>query len=394
MVKLVKGRDKIKKFSSTRLQTSSVTMSEQVPKKYRMLVADEIAEQKQKEEERRDDEEQFRIIFEDSPISLWQEDFSGVKRYIDSLRGSGIKDFRGYFENHPEDVCHCAEIVKVLLVNKATLDMYEAGNKEAFFGNLEKVFSEDSYDLFREQLITIAEGRKIFEGEGTNKTLKGQKKYIRLKWSVAPGCEETLSKVMISIIDISDFKRSEDRLRKHHNELELQVKERTKKLRAAIKVKTQNEKKLSNYKLSLEKVNRQLLETNRALAVLARNIDKEKEDLEKKIYKIVSSKIMPIVKELKEDKFLRKCQADLELLAAYLNNLIYSFTNFHEIDIFLTDQEMRVAVMVKNGLTGPKIANLLNISLNTVKTHRKNIRKKLKIQNSKVNLASFLKSKF
>ena len=103
---------------------------------------------------------------------------------------------------------------------------------------------------------------------------------------------------------------------------------------------------------------------------------------------------MPIVNELQEDKFQRKYQPDLELLAAYLNNLISGFTYYDEIDTSLTDQEMRVAVMVKNGLTSPKIANLLNISLNTVKTHRKNIRKKLKIQNSKVNLASFLRSKF
>jgi DNA-binding CsgD family transcriptional regulator len=52
-----------------------------------------------------------------------------------------------------------------------------------------------------------------------------------------------------------------------------------------------------------------------------------------------------------------------------------------------------VAVMVKNGLTSQKIADMLYISLDTVKTHRKNIRKKLKIQNSKVNLTSYLRSR-
>ena len=59
----------------------------------------------------------------------------------------------------------------------------------------------------------------------------------------------------------------------------------------------------------------------------------------------------------------------------------------------ITDQEMRVAVMVKNDLTSQKIANMLYISLHTVKTHRKNIWKKLNIQNSTVNLAFYLKSK-
>jgi len=55
--------------------------------------------------------------------------------------------------------------------------------------------------------------------------------------------------------------------------------------------------------------------------------------------------------------------------------------------------ELRIAAMVKNGLTSQEIARQLNISLHTVKTHRKNIRKKLKIQNSTVNLSSYLRAK-
>ena len=81
------------------------------------MMNEQVSEQKQNKEEWRDSEEQFRMLFEDSPISLWQEDFSDIKRYIDSLRGSAVKDFREYFENHPEDVYHCAEIVKDLAFN-------------------------------------------------------------------------------------------------------------------------------------------------------------------------------------------------------------------------------------------------------------------------------------
>jgi DNA-binding CsgD family transcriptional regulator len=54
---------------------------------------------------------------------------------------------------------------------------------------------------------------------------------------------------------------------------------------------------------------------------------------------------------------------------------------------------MRVAVMVKNGLTSQKIADMLNVSLHTVKSHRKNLRKKLNIQKSDISLGAYLKSK-
>ncbi len=173
-----------------------------------------------------------------------------------------------------------------------------------------------------------------------------------------------------------------------------EMKKRIKELKVSLSEMKRNEKKIIEYQTSLEKVNIQLLETNQALSVLARNIDEDKEALENRIYEIVRSKITPIVIKLKEEKSFRKHKAYLGVLIAHLNRLISDSSQYREIDISLTDQEMHVAVMIKNGLTSQKIANMLCVSINTIKTHRKNIRKKLKIQNSKVNLTSYLIRKF
>jgi DNA-binding CsgD family transcriptional regulator len=43
----------------------------------------------------------------------------------------------------------------------------------------------------------------------------------------------------------------------------------------------------------------------------------------------------------------------------------------------LSAREMRLAVMIKNGMSSEEIASSLHISPETVKTHRRNIRKKL-----------------
>lgn len=161
----------------------------------------------------------------------------------------------------------------------------------------------------------------------------------------------------------------------------------------ALSMKWHTDCELMEYRSSLEKVNREITETNKALSVLARNIDRDKELLEKKIYETIRIKLIPIIEELKGDKNCQKRLVDLELLKTYLNDLVYSSTDQHDIIISLTDQEMRIAVMIKNGLTSQEIANILYISLSTVKTHRKNIREKLKIKNSEVNLTSYLKSK-
>jgi len=44
-------------------------------------------------------------------------------------------------------------------------------------------------------------------------------------------------------------------------------------------------------------------------------------------------------------------------------------------------------------VVAPEIARLIGISQDTVKTHRKNIRRKLNICNSKINLTTYLRAK-
>jgi DNA-binding CsgD family transcriptional regulator len=153
------------------------------------------------------------------------------------------------------------------------------------------------------------------------------------------------------------------------------------------------EKDLARHKSDLEKLKKEMIETNQAFSVLARNIDKNKEVFEKKIYDTTTVKILPIIKDLKNNRSCQRIMADLDVLETNLNSLFSGSNQPHEIINILTDQEMRVAALIKRGLTNQKISNLLYISEHTVKTHRKNIRKKLKINNTNVNLVSYLKSK-
>ena len=52
----------------------------------------------------RDGEARYRAIFEQLPISIWVEDWSGVKTMIDRLVRRGQKNWRRYFERRPDQV--------------------------------------------------------------------------------------------------------------------------------------------------------------------------------------------------------------------------------------------------------------------------------------------------
>ena len=195
------------------------------------------------------------------------------------------------------------------------------------------------------------------------------------------------------IRDIKLRKRFEDALGKINSELERRVEERTTELMDITEKLEDKQRELLRHKLDLEKANKELVQTNTALSVLARNIDKKRDEVEKKIAQTISAQIVPLIDEIKKDKIPAKILVKLDVLEAYLNDLTPEVAKGHDIIISLSTMELRVAMMIKNGFSSDEIARLLHISPHTVKTHRRSIRKKLNLKNANINLSSYLKLK-
>jgi adenylate cyclase len=155
-----------------------------------------------------ENEKKYRALFEYSPLSLWQEDFSEAKTYLGNLMDGEARDLRGYFRDHPEEVTKCLSMIKVLDVNQTTLQMFEAGSKEELLLGLEKIIPESSWESLIEELVAISKGRP-FEMELTNMTLSGKEITVLMKTNIPPGYEETWSKVFVSIQDQTERAKSE-----------------------------------------------------------------------------------------------------------------------------------------------------------------------------------------
>jgi DNA-binding NarL/FixJ family response regulator len=100
---------------------------------------------------------------------------------------------------------------------------------------------------------------------------------------------------------------------------------------------------------------------------------------------------MPIIDDLRKSDKSDDIQFSLDVLEAHLQTLTKELRGETNLVVNLTPSEVQVATMIKNGLTSREIAEKFYISLQTVKTHRRNIRKKLNIQSPNTSLASYLR---
>ena len=152
-------------------------------------------------------------LFEYAPISLWEEDYTQLKRYLDQLRAGGVTDLAAHLAEHPEIVDDSMARMRVIKVNRKTLQLFHAASQAELLANLHQVFRDEMRKHFYDELLAIWKGEPEFACDGVNYTLDGEAVDIRLHWAVLPGAEASYDHVLVSIEDITARKRAEDYLK-------------------------------------------------------------------------------------------------------------------------------------------------------------------------------------
>jgi len=315
------------------------------------------------------------------------------KKEIEKALRESEARYRALVENSVVGIWQTTLDGRVIYMNPAMRRMLEIEDTE----DLNEMSYHSFWDAENLEIVKRELGKRekgissTYEVEVTGR--KGSRRNVMISGAPIFYSEDKIHCAIATFTDITEKKKAELALMEVRDNLDHLVRERTVQLENALEKLEHDEKVLSQRKQALELLNDELLETNHALSVLARNIDKEKNALQKRISQEIMTKIMPVIIGLQKDVYCRKRQADLEVVAHHLNGIVSDSMANYNLDTVLTDQEMRVAVMIKNGVSSQKIADLLNISLHTVNTHRRNIRKKLKIQKSDISLPTYLKSR-
>lgn len=182
-------------------------------KKIAGITAD-ITERRESEMALIKSQSRYRELFDSSPISIWEEDYSLVKVQVDLLQKSGITNLKEYFSTHPDEVTELASLVRVTDINKACMELYQVGRKEDMLQSLTKVMDNEPLSHFEEEILGLIGPLKRFVWEGVDKTVNGRQMEVIVNGSIPEGYEEDWSKVIVSIIDITERRQAEQQLRK------------------------------------------------------------------------------------------------------------------------------------------------------------------------------------
>ncbi|MCZ6463807.1 MAG: response regulator [Proteobacteria bacterium] len=152
--------------------------------------------------------ERYQNMFHAAPVSIWEEDPSEARAALEELRAGGVTDFAAYFDEHPEFVRAAAAMVKIVDVNDATLPMTGAPDKEQLLGGLDRIYSPESHDVLKGELVAIAEGYPYFESESVNRTFQGERMETHVAVSI-PRADADFRNLLVCVTDISERKRAE-----------------------------------------------------------------------------------------------------------------------------------------------------------------------------------------
>jgi len=297
-------------------------------------ICTDITDRKKAEEELREAEEQYRSIFDCSPMGIIHIDTDG---YITKCN-----------EKFTEIIKSSAErVVGFDMLNSLKDERLKHATVLALSGR------DGSYQGWYKSVTGDFEG------------------YLEAAFSPIFSHDGSVLAATCIITDHTEIKKAEEDLKRAHDKLEERVYERTVEL---------NQKK------------QKLLEINTALEVLLEKREADRKEFEKKIVQNVEKLIRPYLEKIRLAQNRDTRESLCTIIKANIDEITSPFSgdDRHGYLEKLTPAQIQIAELIKHGYTTKEIADLLNLSPATIACHRQAIRKRLSLTNKKTNLQAAL----
>jgi len=153
--------------------------------------------------------ERYRSLFFNSPVAMFEEDFTGVELFLNELREQGVEDFGEYLRDHPDGALRISGLVEIKAANAAAVRLLEAESQDQLLGQLPNR-DVDALESITDQLLAVWEGATHIVTEIPKaRTLRGTSLHLALSWAApAVDGQRDLAHVSVAGVDVTESRQA------------------------------------------------------------------------------------------------------------------------------------------------------------------------------------------
>lgn len=275
--------------------------------------------------------------------------------------GLNSKDqYRVVVEDQTELICRCLPDFTVIFANEAYCRYMGKSRDELIGSNFLPLLTNKDQKIVREKISLLTRENPLTSHEQIYIDPEGEVCWQQWNHRAIFDKSGKIKEYQCVERDITELKKSEEELKTSYNLLLQQ-------------------------KIKLE-------QKNTALKELIKQVRVQAEEIENNILSNINELIIPVVEKIEHTN-----KSDIPAYVRLLKDNLYKVTSAFGPKIIrpifkLSPRQVEICNMIKNDFSSKQIANILHVSPRTIDIHRSNIRKKLKIANKKINLATFLRN--
>ena len=180
----------------------------------------EVTESRNAEDRVKQSETRYRTLFDQTPIGLWEENWSGAKELIDQLTSDQRDNLLDYCQNHPAFLAEAASRIRIINVNQTILELYSSTNREQLILDINQELRGNPSPGFAKRLAAFARGARRASSEGWEPRFAGGTYFVRITMALPYGHEGDWSLVIGSAQDFTERNVARDKEQAYANLLE------------------------------------------------------------------------------------------------------------------------------------------------------------------------------
>ncbi|NTS76446.1 PAS domain S-box protein [Catenovulum sp. SM1970] len=155
--------------------------------------------------------EEFRLLFDKSPVGLIKSDWSEVKTLLESQQVNKESDLFSFLAKHASLLAEVIKKVQLVNVNPIALSMFRVELAQQLYSLIFKANKKAVKTVFKEFLLALLRGGQYFESDLSIRFENGERVHFLIRF-YQDGHQQDWSKVYAVLIDVTEKQKLEDKL--------------------------------------------------------------------------------------------------------------------------------------------------------------------------------------